>query len=209
MSEKKTAVGILYAYDNSGDVISSKKDCHVVSLNSDSFKSQLQDLIEERVQQARRDSGRRIDYHSVARGEDILRYKSTSRHYRPTLSVVAGKDSAAVLGDFLTVLFDIMEESLCHLNGIQLIPTYAHQGSLDIFPLEEIANYAPSMLTKEDAKPLTYGETLEWRTTKTTVTIVVVPDASIVPPELYYAYDGGDVIWACVKEGKPCSIIDL
>lgn len=174
-----------------------------------SFKSQLQDLIEERVQQARRDSGRRIDYHRVAREEDILRYKSTSRHFHPTLSVVAGKDSATVLGDLLMALFDIMEDSSCHFCRIQLIPTYTDQGSLDVFPLEEIANYAPSMLTKEGAKPLTYGETLEWRTTKTTVTIVVVPDASIVTPELYYAYDSGDVIWMCGNEGTPCSIIEL
>lgn len=174
-----------------------------------SFKSQLQDLIEERVQQARRDSGRHIDYHRVAREEDILRYKSTSRHYRPTLSVVAGKDSATVLGDFLMALFDIMEDSFCHFSHIQLIPTYADQGSLDIFPLEEIADYAPSMLTKEGAKPLTYGETLEWRTTKSIVTIVVVPDVKIITPELYYAYDSGDVIWVCINEGTPCSIIEL
>lgn len=174
-----------------------------------SFKSQLQDLIEERVQQARQDSGRRIDYHSVARGEDILRYNSTSRHFHPTLSVVAGNDSATVLGDFLMALFDIMEDSSCHFSRIQLIPTYADHGSLDVFPLEEIADYSPSMLTKEDAKPLTYGEALEWRTTKSIVTIVVVPDASIVTPELYYAYDSGDVIWVCINEGKPCSIIDL
>ena len=174
-----------------------------------SFKSQLQDLIEERVQQARQDSGRRIDYHSVARGEDILRYKSTSRHFHPTLSVVAGKDSATVLGDFLMALFDIMEDPSCHFSRIQLIPTYADQGSLDVFPLEEIADYSPSMLTKEGAKPLTYGETLEWRTTKSTVTIVVVSDAIIVTPELYYAYDSGDVIWVCINEGTSCSIIDL
>jgi hypothetical protein len=174
-----------------------------------SFKLRLQDLIEERVQQARRNSGRCIDYHGVARREDFLRYKSTSRHFHPTLSVVAGKDSATVSGDFLMVLFDIMEDSSCHFSRIQLIPTYADQGSLDVFSLEEIANYAPSMLTKEGATPLTYGETLEWRTTKTTVTIVVVPDATIVTPELYYAYDSGDVIWVCINEGTPCSIIDL
>lgn len=180
-----------------------------MEITTDSFKSQLQDLMEERVQLARRDSGQRIDYHRVARGEDILRYKSTSRHFHPTLSVVAGKDSATVLGDFLMALFDIMEDSSCHFSRIQLIPTYADQGSLDVFPLEEIANYAPSMLTKEGAKPLTYGETLEWRTTKTTVTIVVVPDASIVTPELYYACDSGDVIWVCGNEGTPCSIIEL
>lgn len=174
-----------------------------------SFKSQLQDLIEERVQQARQDSGRRIDYHRVAREEDVLRYKSTSRNFRPTLSVVAGNESATVLGDFLIALFDIMEDSSCHFSHIQLIPTYADQGSLDIFPLEEIADYAPSMLTKEDAKPLTYGETLEWRTTKSIVTIVVVPDVKIVTPELYYAYDSGDVIWVCINEGTPCSIIEL
>jgi hypothetical protein len=174
-----------------------------------SFKSQLQDLIEERVQQARQDFGRRIDYHSVARGGAFPRYKSTSRHFHPTLSVVAGKDSATVLGDFLMALFDIMEDSSCHFSRIQLIPTYADHGSLDIFPLEEIADYSPSMLTKEDAKPLTYGETLEWRTTKSTVTIVVVPDATIVTSELYYAYDSGDVIWVCISEGTPCSIIEL
>ena len=174
-----------------------------------SFKSQLQDLIEERVQQARQDSGRRIDYHSVARGGAFARYKSTSRHFHPTLSVVAGNESSAVLGDFLMALFDIMEDSSCHFCRIQLIPTYTDQGSLDVFPLEEIADYSPSMLTKEGAKPLTYGEALEWRTTKSTVTIVVVPDASIVTPELYYAYDSGDVIWVCGNEGTPCSIIEL
>ena len=174
-----------------------------------SFKLRLQDLIEERVQQVRRNSGRCIDYHGVARGEDFLRYKSTSRHFHPTLSVVAGKDSATVSGDFLMVLFDIMEDSSCHFSRIQLIPTYAHQGSLDVFPLKGIADYSPSMLTKEGAKTLTYGETLEWRTTKTTVTIIVVPDASIVTPELYYVYDSGDVIWVCNKKGTPCSIIEL
>lgn len=174
-----------------------------------SFKSQLQDLIEERVQQARQDSGRRIDYHSVARGGAFPRYKSTSRHFHPTLSVVAGNESSAVLGDFLMALFDIMEDSSCHFSRIQLIPTYADQGSLDVFPLEEIADYAPSMLTKEGAKPLTCGETLERRTTKSTVTIVVVPDATIVTPELYYAYDSGDIIWVCINEGTPCSIIEL
>ena len=174
-----------------------------------SFKSQLQDLIEKRVQQVRQDSSRCIDYHSVARGEDYLRYKSTSRHFHPTLSVVAGKDSATMLGDLLMALFDIMEDSSYHFSRIQLIPMYVDQGSLDVFPLEEIADYSPSMLTKEGAKPLTYGEALEWRTTKSTVTIVVVPDASIVTPELYYAYDSGDVIWVCGNEGTPCSIIEL
>ena len=174
-----------------------------------SFKSQLQDLIEERVQQARQDSGRRIDYHSVARGEAYLRHKSTSRNSHPTLSVVAGNKSSAVLGDFLMALFDIMEDSSCRFSRIQLIPTYADQGSLDVFPLDEIADYAPSMLTKEGAKPLTYGETLEWCTTKSTVTIVVVPDATIITPELYYAYDSGEVIWVCINEGTPCNIIDL
>lgn len=174
-----------------------------------SFKSRLQDLIEERGQLAKQDSGRRIDYHRVAREEDVLRYKSTSRNFRPTLSVVAGNESATVLGDFLIALFDIMEDSSCHFSRIQLIPMYAYQGFLDIFPLEEIADYSPSMLIKEGAKPLNYGETLEWRTTKSTVTIVVVPDASIVTPELYYAYDSGDVIWVCINEGTPCSIIEL
>lgn len=180
-----------------------------MEITTDSFKSQLQDLMEERVQLARRDSGRRIDYPSVARGGAFPRYKSTSRHFHPTLSVVAGNESSAVLGDFLMALFDVMEDSSYHFRRIQLIPTYADQGSLDVFPLEEIADYSPSMLTKEGAKPLTYGETLEWCTTKTTITIVVVPDASIVTPELYYAYDSGDVIWVCINEGKPCSIIDL
>ena len=174
-----------------------------------SFKSQLQDLIEKRLQQVRQDSSRCIDYHRVAREEDFLRYKSTSRHFHPTLSVVAGKDSATVLGDFLMALFDIMEDSSYHFSRIQLIPMYVDQGSLEVFPLEEIADYAPSMLTKEGAKPLTYGETLEWRTTKSTVTIVVIPDASLVTPELYYAYDSGDIIWVCINEGTPCSIIEL
>ena len=173
------------------------------------FKLQLQDLIEERVLQAKRNSGRRLDYHCVAREEDYMHYKSTGRHFRPTLSVIAGNETAEVLGDFLTVLFDIIEYSSCHFNHIQLIPTYANQGSLDVFPLKEISDYIPSMLTKEGATPLSCDETLERRAICSTVTIVVVCDMFIVTPELYYAYDSGDVIWVCINKESPCHIIQL